>query len=70
MKTLNDYIEMGYRLSGELSYQNGYVSRKPVDEGKRIVYEAKGNRKGQFYVLQPCFNSTRYCFRHYLTKPE
>lgn len=68
MKTLNDYLDMGYRLDGGMTYQRGYVSRKPMDEGKRIVYEAKGNRKGQFYVLEPCFTSSRYCFRHYLTK--
>lgn len=69
MKTLNDYLNMGYHLDGGMTYQNGYVSRK-VDIGKQIVYEAKGKRKGQFYILEPCFTSSRYCFRHYLTKHE
>lgn len=68
MKTLDDYLGMGYHLDGGMAYQRGYVSRKPTDEGKRIVYEAKGNRRGQFYILEPCFTSSRYCFRHYLTK--
>ena len=67
MKTLDDYLDMGYHLDGGMTYQSGYVSRK-VDIGKQIVYEAKGKRKGQFYILEPCFTSTRYCFRHYLTK--
>lgn len=68
MKTLDDYLDMGYHLDGVMTYQRGYVSRKPMDEGKRIVYEAKGNRKGQFYILEPCYTSSQYCFRHYLTK--
>lgn len=68
MKTLDDYLDMGYHLDGGMAYQSGYVSRKPMDEGKQIVYEAKGSRKGQFYVLEPCYTSSRYCFRHYLTK--
>ena len=69
MKTLNDYLDAGYRLDGGKSYTKGYVSRK-VDLGNQIVYEAGGNRKGQFYILAPSYTSTRYCFRHYLTKPE
>lgn len=70
MKTLNDYLDMGYHLDGGMEYQNGYVSRKIKDLGNQIVYEAGGRMKGQFYILEPCFTSTRYCFRHYLTKHE
>jgi len=67
MKTLRDYQSMGYVLSDDITYQSGYVSRK-ADMSKQIVYEAKGSRKGQFYVLAPCFKSTRYCYRQYLKK--
>ena len=67
MATLNDYLEMGYKLDGGMTYQMGYVSRK-VDIGQQTVYEAKGSRKGEFYILVPSWESSRYCFRHYLTK--
>lgn len=67
MKTLNDYLENGWHLDGGMTYQRGYVSRK-VDIGEQPVLEAKGNRNGQFYILVPCHTSSRYCFRHYLTK--
>lgn len=67
MKTLNDYLDHGYRLDGGMAYQRGYVSRK-VDIGEQPVYEAKGSRKGQLYILEPCYTSTKYCFRHYLTR--
>ena len=67
MKTLNDYLDAGYHLDGGMTYQRGYVSRK-VDLGEQIVYEAKGKRKGELYILVPCYTSSRYCFRHYLTK--
>ena len=29
---------------------------------------AQGKRKGQLYVLRPCYNTSRYCFRQYLKK--
>lgn len=67
MKTLNDYLDAGYHLDGGMTYQRGYVSRK-VDVGEQIVHEAGGRRKGQLYILEPCFSSSQYCFRHYLTK--
>lgn len=67
METLNDYLAKGYRLDGDMMYQTGYVSRK-VDLGNQIVCTAGGRRKGEPYILRPCFKSTRYCFRHYLTK--
>lgn len=51
----------------DIKYQSGYVSRK-TDPETRTVLTAKGNRKGQLYVLLPCYTSTRYCLRQYLTK--
>ena len=67
MKTLNDYLADGYHLDGGMTYQRGYVSRK-TDIGNQIVHIAGGKRKGDPYILVPCFTSSRYCFRHYLTK--
>lgn len=68
MKTLDDFLDAGYHLDGGMTYQRGYVSRKIKDLGSRPVLEGKGSRKGQFYILEPCYSSTRFCFRHYLTK--
>ena len=68
MKTLNDYLDMGYHLDGGMAYQRGYVSRR-IDIGNQPVLIAKGgSRRGQPYILEPCFTSSQYCFRHYLTK--
>lgn len=68
---LKEAYENGYRLA-DCQYQNGYVSRKcdidMIEPEKIRVYEAGGKRKGQLYVLRPCFNTSRYCFRQYLTK--
>lgn len=65
--TLNEMLDNGYHLNGGMAYQKGYVSRK-IDIGEQQVHVAGGNRKGQYYVLEPCYHSTKYCFRHYLTK--
>ena len=68
---LKEAYANGYRLA-DCQYQNGYVSRKRdidmIEPDKIRVYEAGGKRKGQLYVLRPCFNTSRYCFRQYLTK--
>ena len=66
MTTLNDYLDAGYRLA-DMQYQKGYVSRR-VDIGNQPVLTAKGHRAGELYILEPCYTSTRYCFRHYLVK--
>lgn len=67
--TLRDAMDMGYALTGELSYQVGYVSRKSKVNDETAVYIAgRGERAGQLFILTPCFTSTRYCFRQYLRR--
>lgn len=69
MTTLNDYLDNGYHLSSDMTYQRGYVPRG-VDIGDQIVHEGKGARAGQLYILVPSYTSSRYCFRQYLRKGE
>ena len=66
MTTLNDYLDAGYFLA-DMEYQKGYVSRR-VDIGNQPVLVAKGRRAGELYILEPCYHTSRYCFRHYLVK--
>lgn len=66
MTTLNDYLDAGYHLA-DMEYQRGYVSRR-VDIGKQPVLVAGGRRAGELYILEPCYTSSRFCFRHYLVK--
>ena len=68
IRVLRDYQAIGYKLSYDRTYQRGYVSRKPMDIGLREVYEAHGKRSGMLYILEPSYQSTRYCIRHYLIK--
>lgn len=68
MKTYKDYLEAGW-TDGALKYQRGYVSRKTnLDEQE--VLTAGGRRKGQKYILCPCWESTTYCYRQYLKAPK
>lgn len=64
--TVKDLIKQGYHFS-DVKLQRGYVSRK-TDIGQSEVMQAGGSRKGQFYVLAPCFRSTRYCYRQYFVR--
>lgn len=68
MKTYRDAINQGYFIA-EFKLQRGYISRK-TETDLLPVLEGKGNRKGQFYVLIPNQDSTRYCWRGYLAKKE
>ena len=66
MMNLKQALEQGYKMA-DMKYQRGYVSRK-VNREEQEVHVAGGNRKGQLYVLVPCFTSTQYCYRLYLTR--
>ena len=66
--TYREAIENGY-TDADTKYQRGYVSRK-ANTKEQPVQEAGGSRKGQLYVLLPCFTSTQYCIRQYLRKEE
>lgn len=66
--TFQQALDMGYTI-GDVRFQKGYVSRK-CNVGNQPVLIAKGNRKGEKYVLIPNFKSTRYCFRYYLIEPK
>ena len=68
-KTFGQMYDEGYRL-GDMQYTKGYVSRKTSDIFTCPVYEARGSRKGELYILEPAYNTSRYCFRHYLYKKE
>ena len=65
-RTYEEAIAMGYTPTFT-SLQRGYVSRK-MDMDIAPVMVAGGNRKGMLYVLLPCWQSTQYCVRQYLTK--
>lgn len=62
--TYLDAIKAGYKTA-DTKYQRGYVSRL-TDTDAQPVQAAGGNRKGQLYVLLPCYCSTQYCIRQYL----
>lgn len=64
--TYKEAIEAGYKPA-DMAYQWGYVSRK-VNPDEQEVQTAGGSRRGELYVLLPCWRSTRYCIRQYLTK--
>lgn len=64
--TYADAIKAGYR-DGDTKYQRGYISRLS-NPTAQLVRFAGGNRKGELYVLLPCFDSSRYCIRQYLHK--
>ena len=63
--TYKQSISAGYK-NADTKYQRGYISRK-IDPDNQPVLTAKGNRRGQKYVLLPCYHSTQYCIRQYLT---
>lgn len=66
----SDYLNDNYTF-GDIKKQRGYVSRKLTCIGDNPVYSVtSGKRKGEVFVLYPSYNSTRYCLRVYLTKPE
>lgn len=64
--TYQDAINQGYKAA-EQTYQRGYVSRR-ANIAKQPVLTAGGRRKGQKYILVPCWESTQYCIRQYLSK--
>ena len=63
MKTYREMIANGYHAA-RTSYQRGYVSRR-TDINDQQVHET---RRGELYVLAPCWVSTQYCYRVYLTR--
>lgn len=69
MYTLKDAFEEGYRPY-EIKTQKGYCTRKKRLPEQIEVFFAEGNRKGQPYYFEPCYFSTRYCYRMYLRKED
>lgn len=65
-KTYEEALAQGYTNSFT-SLQRGYVSRK-IDTDTAPVMVAGGNRKGMLYVVLPCWQSSQYSIRQYLTK--
>lgn len=64
--TYAEAIASGY-VEADRKYTRSYVSRKIRIEDQPVKL-AGGNRKGQLYVLAPCFTSSQYCYRVYLTR--
>lgn len=56
----------GYTES-DCRYFRGYVSRK-INPETQTVKTAGGCRAGQLYVELPCWESSTYSYRQYLTK--
>lgn len=65
-KTYEEALARGYTNSFT-SLQRGYISRK-MDAANAPVMVAGGNRKGLLYVVLPCWQSSQYSIRQYLTK--
>ena len=65
--TLREALAEGWR-EADTVLQQGYVSRKPMDDLDREVHEAGGTRRGLVYILLPNKDSTRYCYRRYYIK--
>lgn len=65
-RTYEEAKTQGYSIAF-LRYQRGYISRN-TNIDKAPVMVAGGARKGMLYVLVPCWKSTQYCQRMYLTK--
>ena len=66
--TLAAAREDGYAESGERTKQSGYCSRTGNPDFSIVYIAGKGKRAGQLYYLAPCFDSTFYCYRVWLTK--
>lgn len=66
--TLDEALDQGYRLA-DMQYTKGYLSRK-TDLRTQPVHIAGGNRKGDLYIEEPCWNTSKYHFRHYLVREE
>ena len=65
-KTYEEAKAQGYSIAS-LRYQRGYIPRNTnINESPVMV--AGGSRKGMLYALVPCWKSTQYCRRMYLTK--
>lgn len=62
-------LEQGWRPA-DTKYTRRYVSRTKFELDEAECHEGKGRRKGQLYILAPCWESTTYCYRHYLKKGE
>lgn len=62
--TVAELMLKGYKVA-DVKYQRGYIRRKNFDFCNSEIMTAGGSRKGQFYVLIPCMESTRYCKRVY-----
>lgn len=65
--TFAEARKQGY-ICGDTTYTQGYISRRAFDIDKARIHVAGGSRKGQLFVLIPCYNSTRFCLRQYLKK--
>ena len=48
-----------------VTLERGYISRKNFDFDEQEVHVAKGRRKGEKYIIAPCYYSTRFCERMY-----
>ena len=66
--TYKEALDRGY-IQADQKYQRGYISRR-IDADGQQVYTAGRARKGEKYVLLPCWNSTQYCVRQYLRLQE
>lgn len=59
---LKDYTNVKFY---SVTLQAGYVSRRDFDFDEQEVHIAKGRRKGEMYILAPCYYSSRFCQRMY-----
>ena len=66
-KNYGEAIKKGW-IVYDYKLEAGYISRKS-DINSLPIYQAQGYRKGEYYVLVPSWDSSRYCIREYIKAP-
>ena len=65
---LAEFRKNGY-IFGGCTWQRGYIRRAlERDEDRPVYVVTRGKRKGDVFILQPSYISTRFCKRIYLVQ--
>lgn len=64
-KTWGEAKAQGW-IEVDVTYARGYISRK-TDIDNQPIKIASGSRKGELYYEHPCFHSTLYFYRVYVS---
>jgi len=58
-------LEAGYKRTRS-AYQRGYISRKTNIDEQPVL----STKRGDLYVILPCYSSSQYSIRQYIVTPE